>query len=156
MALSRLLVRIEKELLCGGEANCFQEALDPSVLELQEGDELSCASEVRVAGRVYRASEWFVVEGRIEAALKMPCMLCNEPFELTIVIPSWRVEVAADAVLNGTLDLTGPLREEILLEVPLFARCGGGECRNADTIRQYLRPAECTREEAHQPFLSLL
>ena len=136
----------------------FEERLPPSFLDLPPDDEVSAASEIVVSGKAYRASEWIVVEGRVKTSFRLPCAICNEMCEYAVDIRSWEQNIPAKDVVDGVIDLSEPLREAVLIEIPFFAKCGGGTCRNIDDVKRFFRSEEAPeeREETHQPFLSLL
>ena len=153
--LHKLHIRIEAE--AEGEQTPFEEQLDPSFLDLSKDDELTSPSEVRVRGTACRSGEWVLVEGSIETALGMPCSMCNEQTVFSIGPFVWKTDLPATDVKGGEIDLTDALREAILLEVPYVVKCGGKECRNEASFRQYLVPeATEENEERHQPFRTLL
>lgn len=136
----------------------FEEKLPSSFVDLPEDDELSVESDICVTGKVYRASEWVMVEAYVTVSLTMPCAMCNERCAFVLDRMLWEQSLSLSCVKDGILNLSEPLREAILLEVPFFIRCGGEGCRNIDAIRPFLRSKEAAGvdEEKNQPFLSLL
>lgn len=143
-----------------GEETLFEETLSPVFLELPPSDDLVPVSDVDVQGRVYKADEWVVVEGSVEASLSLPCATCNDRTEFRVSISPWELNLPVHEVKHGVLDLTGALREAILLEVPFVIKCGGEECRNRESVSRYLVSEEGGHsddgEERNQPFRSLL
>jgi uncharacterized metal-binding protein YceD (DUF177 family) len=160
-----MMKRVPKSLrVCIGigsdEEISFEESLSPDFLDVPQGDELQAISNVEIVGRAYRVSEWIVVEADVKTSMGLPCSTCNEQTTFPIVLTSWKQNFPEEQARDGTLDITEALREAILLEVPLFVKCGGNECKNIDVIRQYLTSKDSTSEddgeERNQPFLSLL
>ena len=147
MLSSQLLVRVE-------DGYSFQETLDPSFLDLTGDNEIAPCSNVFVSGQVDLADGWVILQSKIETSLLVSCATCAETFPMSIQIQSWKHQVNERENRNGWIDVTQMLRDEILLEVPLFIVCGGSACTNRESIGQYLVTRE--KEEKNQPFLSLL
>ena len=135
-----------------GEDTALDETLDPSILDLAEDDEIKVTSPVLVKGRVYRSSEWVIVDASVSVLVELPCAMCNEPFTRKIDLKRWVHE--QEAPKDGVLNLGETLREAILLEVPFFALCNGESCRNITEIEKFIRK-ECPHE-GHKPFLEAL
>jgi uncharacterized metal-binding protein YceD (DUF177 family) len=138
----------------------FEEQLSSDFLDLKENDELVAESDIKVLGKVYRASEWVMVEAYVSTTIGMPCAMCNERCSFGIDQMFWEQSVPLSSVRDGVVDLSESLREAILLEIPLFTKCGGDVCRNIDEVRTFLRSEDRAKgdegEEKNQPFLSLL
>ena len=143
-----------------GDEVLFEESLPPEFFDLPKDDELSPTSNVEVCGRAYHASEWIMVEATVKVAMSLPCSMCNERTVFPIELSPWKQNFSEELVRDGMLDVSEALREAILLEVPLFIKCGGDSCRNINVIRQFLAPTDRVSgddsEERNQPFLSLL
>ncbi len=137
--------------LCGNEV-VLDERVDPSFLQLSDHDELTAVSEVLVCGKAYRADSWMFINAKISVSFKLPCAVCNEPFEYTVDLSQWVHEEAVRELSGGSWDIEKPLREAILLEVPFFAQCGEGGCSNFDSVRKFIR----SEEEMQTPFKDLL
>ncbi len=135
-----------------GEEDQIDEILDPSFLDLAEDDELTVTLPVQVKGKVYRASEWVIIDALVNVPVTLHCAMCNHPFSKEIVLKRWVHEVQVPE--NGVLDMAEALREAILLEVPFFALCNGDTCHNMAEIEKYIHKEQSF--EGHKPFLEAL
>jgi uncharacterized metal-binding protein YceD (DUF177 family) len=154
--LNRFRIRIDG---CVGEEPVFlEEILAPSLVDLPEGDECSVLSPIQVRGNIYKTDDWVILEAEVDTSIQMPCSTCNEPFEYSIHIDSWKVQENISSIKEGFWDLTEQLREAIVLEFPFLAVCGNGSCTNVDRIRPYLK-SDVKKDSAivtHRPFEKLL
>lgn len=144
--------RIMSDGLKEGEELILDEKLDPSFLDLSKDDELKISSSVVIQGKVYRASDWIIVDAFVSVPITLRCAMCNEPFIRNIELKRWVHE--EEAPKNGILDLGESLREDILLEVPYFALCSGESCQHITEIKQFIRKE--SPHEGYKPFLAAL
>lgn len=144
--------QIMTDRLNDGEEDPIDESLDPSFLDLAEHDELKVHLPVHVKGKVYKASEWIIVDAVVSVTMTLTCAMCNESFSKELLLKRWVHEEKVPQ--NGVLDLKDALREDILLEVPFFSLCNGDSCHNIAEIQQFIRKEQVF--EGHKPFLEAL
>ena len=72
---------------------------------------------------VYFAAQELIVQGRLEAPVKVLCCRCAGFYSTKLVVSSF---LRGYPITDGleTLDITGDIREDILLELPSYPRCG--------------------------------
>ena len=76
-----------------------------------------------------RANRRILTKGIIETALEAECVRCLTPFHLTLKVPleeMFALSPAADPTYfidDGWLDLRQPLREQIMLAMPIHLLC---------------------------------
>jgi uncharacterized metal-binding protein YceD (DUF177 family) len=136
-----------------GEELSIDEFLEPSCLELKDDDELSASSPIHVQGRVYSASDWVIIDVKVNASVEMKCAMCNNQFTYAIEIPRFVYEKQMSTIEHGKWDVQNELREAILLEVPFFALCNGDSCRNIAEIQQFIRTEQTSKKGENKPFL---
>ena len=85
---------------------------------------------VRGTLRLTRANRRILVTGTLQTAVTAECVRCLTPFQLTLTLPieeQFALSPAVDPVYyideGGWLDLLQPLREQILLAMPIHLVC---------------------------------
>jgi hypothetical protein len=131
------------------------DSVDAQFLDLANDDELQVTKPIVIKGRIYRTSEWLIIDASIRAVFNAACPLCNDSFELPVEIASWNHQQLISDVDGQTWDITEALRESILIEVPFFAQCGGSSCKNYKEVEPFIR-ADAPEECGHQPFAQAL
>lgn len=129
------------------------EQLDPCFFDLSKDDELQAKHPVILEGKIYRASEWLIIEASARTRFTTSCPMCNEPFDIPIELPEWRHQQLLSEISGQTWDVTEALREALLIEVPFFVQCGGSTCRNIQEIEPFIRPDS---PHGFQPFAHVL
>lgn len=114
------------------------EQYSPDFLDLKEDDALLATSDVTLVGNVLCADGHMVFQGDIGVTFSLVCALCNERFCYTISCPDWMHTDPISVVREGKWDLSEPIREELLLQVPFYPRCGGDECLRRKEIDVYM------------------
>jgi uncharacterized protein len=134
------------------EAWLASECADASVGLSQAG--------VRLDGRLEPAGDGYLLRGNLRGEIKVPCARCLESALVAVDAPiavsfverqaeslRGEDEQQADVVAfeHGVIDLGGPIRDEILLAVPISAVCRpdcAGICSNCGRNRN-LTPCDC-------------
>lgn len=75
--------------------------------------------------------EDLLVQGRLQLTLDCECVRCLKPFKYSLELPDWACFLPLQgedqvAVVDDSVDLTGPLREDILLAFPTHPVCDPG------------------------------
>ena len=84
-----------------------------------------------------------LVSGTLSILLELDCVSCLQPFLYPLVVRDFAVQVPAGA--NDTVDLTGYLREDIVLALPVHPRCdwdGNKVCPGPKIMRQVTEDKE--------------
>jgi len=110
----------------------------PSFLELADDDELLPISDVEVVGKAYCVEKSIIFTGNVRACFSLPCAVCNQRFDLNVSLTEWTHEEGWQKVQGREWDLSEPIREALLLQVPFYPRCGGEECCCREEIDKYL------------------
>lgn len=90
-------------------------------------------------------SDSILVQGTLRSTFRMECVRCLEPFEQTLE----REEFAHSEPIEGrsTIDLTDPIREDILLVLPIHPHCEAGTNRECPAANRF-EPSSEVAEEA--------
>jgi len=164
--MSRLL-EIPTSTLCDGHVEEISELVDPEVLgadepgifwgkfegeEQRRGDpDLLFRTPVRIEGRLYAAESHFVLELTLETTVELPCVVCNAWVACPLIIKGVRVIREGSLFPKGYWEISGDVREALVVEVPRLAECEGS-CPRREELNKYLRREE---EERQSPFSDL-
>jgi uncharacterized metal-binding protein YceD (DUF177 family) len=99
-------------------------------LDLDLRDEMISARQpLRYDLEVHRVEDGLLLCGHLCLTLRCQCVRCLKPFERQLELKEWRHHCALEGeekvpVTNSYVDLTPPIREDILLEFPQHPLCG--------------------------------
>ncbi|MFZ4767837.1 MAG: YceD family protein [Roseimicrobium sp.] len=108
--------------------------LPPSVFDLATDDPVKPISQLVWSLDAIRDDGDLVVTGALEATFMLQCGRCAESFEHSVEIPDYELVITLEN--DQPIDLTTPLREDILLALPTHPRCETGN----------VNPRECPAE----------
>lgn len=150
--------KIYVEQLRDGHVENLEETLPSTFLDVHES-ELVFLDPVKFKGQAYLADNDLVLHFDVHVSLKMPCAICNRPVENEIDISGAYHSVPLEEVKTGIYNFSEMLREVILLDIPQFTECNGGNCSERKEIAKYLKEPSSHKqeeeEEGYQPFADL-
>lgn len=149
--------KIYIEQLREGQDKHIDECLSPNFLEIDEPD-LTFNKPIELNGSAYLAEQELILNWNIRTEALISCSICNEKVPVEIVIHNFYHSEPLDEIKTGIFNFKQLLRETILLEVPAFAECNGGNCPNRLEMGKYIKePAmeESDDEEGYKPFANL-
>jgi len=132
--MSDELTVIIGRLRIGGKLK-IKENVEPSFLDVAE-EGLSFSSNVSIEGEAYLVDDHLVLELRAKTLATLPCIICNESFDVEVCIDR-RHLVSLEEVKGNVYDYSEFLRQEIILEAPNFGECCDGHCPHRDEMQQY-------------------
>lgn len=112
------------------------EEASPCFLGVEE-KELAFSEPVFVNGALEEVDDGILLRCSIRTKASFPCSICNESIFISIEIKELAHFISFADCKRGRAEFSGPIREAILLEIPLTAECGGS-CPNRKEIQQYL------------------
>lgn len=153
-ALKIYIDRLQK-----GEHLTIKEKVPPDFLDIHES-ELHFPGPVLLEGQAYLASDHLIVQLAIKTDAEVPCSICNNFFKLSIDIPDFYHAEPIENIPGKIFDFSEPAREAILLKIPQFAECHGGQCPERSSIQKYIKknPSPSKKKgdfETHFPFTDL-
>jgi uncharacterized protein len=98
--------------------------LPVSFFALQASDPVRPTSPLTYSLDIERDGKELLVQGSVQATFNLECGRCTERFGYALDLPDYVLEVPIENAL--TIDLTEPLREDILLALPSYPRCEDG------------------------------
>lgn len=119
-----------------GHSEEIDQEVGPDFLFVEDGG-LVFDVGVSVSGKAYLADSHLVCTLDVSTVYKTWCKICNElvPFELDLTGIYLTEEV--ENIPSKIYNFQEPLREAILLEIPMYHECDGN-CPERENIRQYL------------------
>lgn len=147
--------KIYIEQLREGHEEKIQEKLDPSFLDIHEAD-LSFDKPVELEGVAYLAEHELVLHWNIRTEALVVCSICNELVRVPINVQNFYYSEPIKEIKTGIYNYKDLLRETILLEVPSFTECQGGNCPKRIEYQKYLKDSnQSSEEEGYHPFADL-
>jgi uncharacterized metal-binding protein YceD (DUF177 family) len=133
------------------EVQAISETIPSSLLQAEE-NELHFDDSVSINGKAYLASDHLVIDLKISATAKMPCIVCNEEAPFSMQIQDFTHTVALEEIPSAVYDYTEEVRSAILLKIPQFFECHEGKCPTRGEVKKYLKEPGC---DTHSPFSDL-
>lgn len=134
-----------------GTEELIDETVPASLFDL--GEQVSDDDQVKIHGKAYLADHSLVIQVNIEATVQLRCVICNELFPFKIELNNLYITPEEEACRSGIFQFKEALREEIVLEIPLYAECHGGSCPERHSMKPYLKEGSSdSDEETQQPF----
>lgn len=147
--------KIYIDQLKDGQSEEIKEKLSPDFLDVNEKD-LSFNHPVEIEGEVYLAGADMIMRLDVETIATIPCAICNEPVDVAINLNNFYHTTPLVEIKSGIYNFKEMLRENILLIIPQFAECNGGECPEREQLKEYLRSEDKDSEdEGYKPFAHL-
>ena len=98
--------------------------LPVAFFELAATDPVHPKSPLSYSLDIERDGKDLIVQGQVKATFSLECGRCAERFDYQLDLPDYLLEIPIENAL--TIDLTEPLREDILLALPSYPRCEDG------------------------------
>lgn len=152
--MEKLKIYIDR--LKGGHTLKIEETLSPDFLDIGEED-LLFGAPVHLKGEAYLANEHLIIHLNIETTASLPCSICNDPILIPIVLKNIYLTEPLAGIKGAIFDITGEVRESILLQAPLFSECHHGKCPERENLKQFLKPQPRKPNDdiVHFPFADL-
>ena len=114
--------------------------LPPAFFALAKDDPVQATGPLNYVLDIRRDGKDLVVTGELGATFEMQCGRCTERFGYALELPDYTLDLPIENA--QTIDLTEPLREDIILALPSYPRCEDGN------INPRACPAEGRFDEA--------
>jgi uncharacterized metal-binding protein YceD (DUF177 family) len=124
--------------------------LPPTSMEVDEPT-LAFREPVNIQGEAYLADNYVVFHGSATTQASIPCTVCNEWVAIPVKLEEFYHAEPVEQAVKGAIDFGPIIRDALLLEVPQFAECGGGQCPKRAELVPFLR----AEKPAASPFKDL-
>jgi uncharacterized metal-binding protein YceD (DUF177 family) len=148
-------LKIYIDRMQGGQSHKIDETLPPEFLEIDEKD-LLFDEPIALKAEAYIADDHLIIQLNAETSAYLPCSICNEPVQLPIVVKDATTTKPLSEINGSVFDLSGEVRESLLLQTPLFAECSGGKCPERESLKKFLKSGQDNDDEdVNFPFADL-
>jgi uncharacterized metal-binding protein YceD (DUF177 family) len=118
-----------------------------SILDLRDPEHVRALGPIQYSLDVGLSGSGLFATGRLELAVELQCVSCLEAFAFPLTVEDFACQVEVGG--SETVDLTEPIREDILLALPAHPHCdwsGETDCRGAFHHATESEPLNETRE----------
>jgi uncharacterized metal-binding protein YceD (DUF177 family) len=120
-----------------GEVTLIEEEVDSAFLDVTDGN-LFFPEKIAFHGSAYLAENHLVVTLDLSTTYQTYCKICNELINVPFSIEGLYITEEAENISSKIFDLKEPLRDAILLEIPLYSECEGG-CSMRKDLNKYFK-----------------
>lgn len=146
--------RLYIDRLRKGQVEKISGPFSPSFLGMEE--ELKFPFPVEAEGEAYLSEEHLIIRLKASVRALLPCCVCNEWTEITLKAEDFYHTVPLEEIKGALYSFEEPLREALLIEIPLYAECTQGKCPKREAIAPYMRQKKArSGEDTYFPFSQL-
>lgn len=147
-------LKIYLDRIRDGQTELFQETI-PSALLLSEPD-ITFDETIQMSGKAYLAGDHVVLQLQAKTTAWLPCSICNKPTKVPLELSHFYHTEPIENFTSGVFDFSSLLREDLLLELPLFTECIKNQCPERATLEKYSKSANKNPSPSVQfPFAEL-
>jgi len=149
------LLKIYVDRLREGASERISGSLPADFLDISDGS-VAFKGPIEISGEAYIAEKTVVVRLKVQLTSMIPCIICGDMFPYPMKVQNTYITVPLEEVKGGIFNIQDRLREEILLEVPHFLECHGGNCPSRGEIEKYLISDDNpSQQDTYHPFKEL-
>lgn len=100
--------------------------VETDIFQLENDGVICSTGPIDCDLRISASGDYLIVDGTLSAPFQLRCVGCLEEFPYLYETNDYHAEIEL-ADDSGTFDLTNPIRDDILLEIPNYPRCTDGE-----------------------------
>ncbi len=123
--------------LTGGKQEDIEERLAPDFIDPQD-PEIIFEGLVEIKGVAELAGETLVLRLKVDVVVTLSCAVCCERVKLPLHLASFCHTEESEGLRSGVFDFCEPLREAILLELPMRAECNQERCPHRAHLSPFL------------------
>lgn len=109
----------------------------PNFLEVND-NLINFDQNAKIEGRAYLADEHVIISVKVHSNALIPCKICNKEINLPIALKDVFITEELSNISNKVFNFQEPLRDAILLEIPLYEECEGS-CPNRSELKKFLK-----------------
>ena len=149
-------LKIFIEQLQEGEQEKVNLTVSSEFLDIQETD-LIFDSPVSIEGEVYVTDHHLIIHVDAKTKAKIRCAICNDLTESSLAAQVYE-SLPLSELDSSIFDYSSLLKEELLLQIPLFTECQGS-CPERSNLKSFLKDAPPKKASlpstTHFPFADL-
>jgi uncharacterized metal-binding protein YceD (DUF177 family) len=112
--------------------------LPGAFMEIEE-PALAFRDPINVHGEVYLAEEYAVFHGDASTLASIPCSICNEWVRTPVAVTDFNHAEPIENAVKGMIDFGPIVRDALLVEVPQYVECSGGNCPHRAELSSFLK-----------------
>lgn len=121
------------------DATCqIEESAEASLFDISE-NELKLIAPVALSGIAYTTNDHLLLQLTIDTLVQIPCAICNQLVPYPIQIEDFSLAIELDSVKGAIFDYTEEVRNHILLKIPPFFECSGGNCPSRKELKTFFK-----------------
>src|SRR3989339_723154 len=133
-----------------GQEEIFEGEISSSFL----GEDPGFQDKVYLSGKAYVTGDHLILKFKAKTAAWIPCSICNQPVLVPLVLEDFYHAESLDEI-KSVFDFSNLLREDLLLQLPLFTVCKGN-CPERSSLKKFLKsPSQEGSNNAQFPFSNL-
>lgn len=149
-------LKIFVEQLEEGKQERISLTISPPFFDIQEND-LVLDSPVAISGEIYMTDHHLILHLDAKTTAKIPCAICNNLATLPLEAKIYE-SLPLSELESSIFDYSSLVKEEILLQIPLFAECQSN-CPERSNLGPFLNKIKEDKsappENTHFPFAGL-
>ncbi len=152
------LFKLYIDQLRQGKTAHIDEKVSPELVELPVEEDLAFHDPIELKVEAYVADQELVIDMSASTKATIPCLICNEPQEVEVCLEDLYFAEPLSEIKGAVYDFKPLLRDSLLLEVPHFIECSGGNCKSRAELEKYFKKPEAEKEEkpeSYRPFADL-
>ncbi len=115
----------------------IQGSMNPSFLEVADG-RLFFREPIELSGSAYLADDHLILHLNVKTSYVSFCKICNEEISTPFLLEGLYITEELENVSGQVYDFSHPLRDAILLEIPLYTECNGN-CPSRASLNEYFK-----------------
>ncbi len=143
-------LKIYTDRMRDGQGDSFKGTVVTDALIPKEPD-VTFSDTIELSGEAYSAGDHLILKLKAETFAWLPCAICNEPVKTPIILSDFYHTEPLESISNGVFDFSELLRNDLLLELPLFAECQG-KCPQREDIKKFLTKTNEKDSSQHAQF----
>lgn len=129
--------KIYVDRLNGGREEAISECFSPDFMALSDGTH-QFPEDISVSGKAYLADSHLILHLDIATRYIACCKICNEEMALPLTLKGLYLAEEVENIPGHVFDMQQPLRDAILLEIPMYSECKGN-CPKRFEYSMYLK-----------------
>ena len=146
--------KIYIDRLKGGHTVRLDGSFDQTFLGIDE-PELKFHKPVVVSGEAYLTDDHLVIHLTASTTAEMPCAICNAMIQTKLATKDFYHTEPLSDIPAAVFDLSEPLREALLIELPRTVECNEGRCPSREVLQPFMRPDKRLDTTEYFPFSNI-